>query len=154
MLQIYSWMRAWWCSQLSYRHFGRIERRCERWSTEMAMAMAMGDKNDDSNSNSNSNEFIEVYCSADLSTCEGRDTKGLYAKARAGVIPQFTGVSSPYEAPENAELNVLTGSRTLEECVGDVIAYLEKKEIIISSSSSSSGPSPSPSPSPKAVSSS
>eukprot|EP01083_Nonionella_stella_P234408 825174_1 len=83
-------------------------------------------------SNSNCNEFIEVYCSADLSTCEGRDTKGLYAKARAGVIPQFTGVSSPYEAPENAELNVLTGSRTLEECVGDVIAYLETKEIIIS----------------------
>lgn len=76
------------------------------------------------------NEFIEVYCNADLTTCEDRDTKGLYAKARAGIIPEFTGISSPYEAPEKAELNILTGSRTLIECVDDVITYLERKDII------------------------
>uniref|UniRef100_A0A7S3Q4M3 Adenylyl-sulfate kinase n=1 Tax=Chaetoceros debilis TaxID=122233 RepID=A0A7S3Q4M3_9STRA len=104
-----------------------------RSDRDKVRTLVNGNANGNANNNdddSNSNEFIEVYCSADLSTCEGRDTKGLYAKARAGVIPQFTGVSSPYEAPEKAELNVLTGSRTLEECVADVIAYLETKEII------------------------
>ena len=78
----------------------------------------------------NDNEFIEVYCNADLATCGGRDTKGLYKKAREGVIPEFTGISSPYEAPLKAELDIMTGEKTLDECVADVIAYLESKGII------------------------
>ncbi len=78
----------------------------------------------------NGNEFIEVYCNASLEKCEERDTKGLYAKARAGDIPHFTGISSPYEAPENPELNIDTGGKSLEECVNQVISYLEEKGII------------------------
>ena len=74
--------------------------------------------------------FVEVYCRADIATCEGRDTKGLYAKARSGVIPEFTGVSSPYEVPENPELVVDTGANELEECVEVVVRYLEESGII------------------------
>lgn len=74
--------------------------------------------------------FIEVYCKADLGTCESRDTKGLYAKARRGIIPDFTGISSPYEEPENAELVVDTATRGLEECVGVVVGYLEERGIV------------------------
>ena len=78
----------------------------------------------------NQGDFIEVYCEADLEVCEGRDTKGLYAKARAGVIPNFTGISSKYEAPEQPEISVGTGSKNLEDCVQQVIQYLEEKGII------------------------
>lgn len=56
--------------------------------------------------------FQEVYISASLEVCEKRDTKGLYKKARAGVIPNFTGVSAPYDAPKNG-LNIDTGANTL-----------------------------------------
>jgi adenylylsulfate kinase len=62
--------------------------------------------------------------------CEQRDTKGLYAKARAGEIKEFTGISSPYEAPENPELRVDTGSQTLEESVEQVITYLQAQAVI------------------------
>ena len=58
-----------------------------------------------------SGDFIEIYCSADLQTCEERDTKGLYAKARKGEIKDFTGISSPYEEPEFPEIKVLLPSR-------------------------------------------
>lgn len=75
-------------------------------------------------------EYLEVYCQASLDVCEQRDVKGLYAKARAGQIPDFTGISSPYEAPEAAELQIDTGSRSLEECVAEVIGYLEAQGII------------------------
>ena len=75
-------------------------------------------------------DFIEIHCAADLGTCEQRDTKGLYAKARAGEIKEFTGISSPYEAPENPELQVHTGSQNLEESVATVVAYLEAQGII------------------------
>lgn len=75
-------------------------------------------------------DFIEIHCAADLDVCEGRDTKGLYAKARAGEIKDFTGISSPYEAPEAPELLVDTGSQTLEESVAQVLAYLEANGII------------------------
>jgi adenylylsulfate kinase len=61
--------------------------------------------------------FFEVYVEANLETCEERDPKGLYKRARAGVIPKFTGVSSPYEAPENPELRLNTSNYSLEECV-------------------------------------
>jgi adenylylsulfate kinase len=75
-------------------------------------------------------DFIEIHCAADLEVCEGRDTKGLYAKARAGEIKEFTGISSPYEAPESPELRVPTGSQNLEESVATVVAYLEAQGII------------------------
>ena len=75
------------------------------------------------------NDFLEIYCSANLDVCEKRDTKGLYAKARAGQIQDFTGISSPYEEPQNPDLKVDTGLRNLDECVGDVISKLIELEI-------------------------
>ena len=75
-------------------------------------------------------DFVEIHCAADLSGCEERDTKGLYAKARAGEIKEFTGISSPYEAPENPELRVDTGSQSLEACVDVVINHLREAGVI------------------------
>ena len=75
-------------------------------------------------------DFIEVYCAADLAVCEDRDPKGLYAKARAGVIKEFTGISSPYEAPEAPELQVDTGSQSIEESVASVLSLLEEKGVL------------------------
>ncbi len=75
-------------------------------------------------------DFVEVYCKTPLEVCESRDVKGLYAKARAGEIPAFTGVSSPYEEPEDPEIVVETGSLQLAECVDQVIGYLAEKKII------------------------
>lgn len=70
-------------------------------------------------------DFIEVYVRASLEACEARDTKGLYAKARAGQIREFTGISAPYEEPEKPELIVETEGRTVAESLGDILAYLE-----------------------------
>lgn len=70
-------------------------------------------------------DFIEIYCHCPLEVCEERDVKGLYQKARQGLIKDFTGVSAPYEAPENAELVVATGSLSLEECVQQVMTFLQ-----------------------------
>lgn len=75
-------------------------------------------------------EFIEVYCNCCLETCEERDVKGLYAKARAGLIPNYTGISSPYEAPESAEITVNTDRETLDESVGKVLDYLRQQQFI------------------------
>jgi len=75
-------------------------------------------------------DFIEVYCHASVAECESRDVKGLYAKARAGEISDFTGISSPYEAPEKAELVVDTGSQALETCVDQVMAYLVEHGVV------------------------
>ena len=72
-------------------------------------------------------EFIEILCDAPLSVCEGRDPKGLYKKARAGEIPEFTGISSPYEAPENPEIVIDTDKLTIEEGAQKVIEYLKQK---------------------------
>ncbi len=76
------------------------------------------------------NDFLEIYCAANLDVCEKRDIKGLYAKARAGEIKDFTGISSPYEEPENPDLKVDTGSKDLDECVEDVINKLIELKII------------------------
>lgn len=76
-------------------------------------------------------DFIEIHCAADLSVCEERDTKGLYAKARSGAIKDFTGISSPYEEPEAPELRIDTGAQTLQESVAQVISYLEEREILL-----------------------
>lgn len=72
-------------------------------------------------------EFIEIYVECDLETCEQRDPKGLYKKARAGEIPNFTGISDPYEPPERPEIVVNTGSgATPEENARTVVEYLEQ----------------------------
>ena len=75
-------------------------------------------------------DFIEIFCAADLNVCEQRDTKGLYAKARAGEIKEFTGITSPYEAPDTPELSVDTGSADLENCVDQVVNELVSRNII------------------------
>jgi len=72
-------------------------------------------------------DFVEVLVDASVETCEGRDVKGLYKKARAGEIPEFTGISAPYEAPEKPELVLDTNSQTVEESVRQLIGYLEEK---------------------------
>jgi bifunctional enzyme CysN/CysC len=70
-------------------------------------------------------KFNEIYVYADLETCESRDPKGLYKKARAGKIADFTGIDSPYEHPENPELVVDTQGNAIETCVGQIIRYVE-----------------------------
>jgi len=75
-------------------------------------------------------EFIEIFCKCSLDACEERDTKGLYKKARAGEILEFTGISAPYEEPENPEITIDTGKETIEEEVSKIISYLERKEFI------------------------
>jgi len=75
-------------------------------------------------------EFIEIYCDCSLETCEARDVKGLYAKARAGLIPNYTGISSPYEAPESAEITVNTDKETLDESIDKVLDYLRQQQLI------------------------
>ena len=75
-------------------------------------------------------DFIEIYCDTPLEVCEGRDVKGLYARARAGEIPAFTGISSPYEAPEQADIVVPTGSEPIEVSVDRVLAYLREHDWI------------------------
>ncbi|WP_412519102.1 adenylyl-sulfate kinase [Staphylococcus simulans] len=75
-------------------------------------------------------EFIEVYAKASVETCEQRDPKQLYKKARAGEIKNFTGIDAPYEAPENAEIVVDTETTSVEEAVQQIIQYLEDKQII------------------------
>ena len=65
--------------------------------------------------------FIEIYCDTPIEICESRDVKGLYKKARAGEVAEFTGISSPYQVPENHELTVKTGTASLDACVQQVI---------------------------------
>jgi len=75
-------------------------------------------------------DFVEVYCRCPIEVCESRDVKQLYRRARAGEIREFTGISSPYEEPEHAEVVIDTGSAPLEECVSKVIAYLTERGIL------------------------
>lgn len=72
-------------------------------------------------------EFIEIYVNASLETCEQRDPKGLYKKARAGEIKGFTGIDDPYEAPEKPELVLDSNNKGIEELSQEVIAYLSSK---------------------------
>lgn len=72
-------------------------------------------------------DFIEVYIDCSLSACEERDPKGLYKKARAGEIPNFTGVSAPYEAPQQPELTIDTEHESVEQCVAKIIAELHQR---------------------------
>ncbi len=72
-------------------------------------------------------DFIEVYINAPLDVCEQRDVKGLYAKARRGEIPDFTGISSPFELPHEADLEIRTDLYNIEECVQQLLDYLIPK---------------------------
>jgi adenylylsulfate kinase len=71
--------------------------------------------------------FVEIHVATSLAECEARDVKGLYARARAGEIPEFTGVSDPYEPPLDPELRVDTAGKTPQQCASEVIAYLESR---------------------------
>ncbi len=71
--------------------------------------------------------FIECYVNTPIEICEGRDPKGLYKKARAGQIPEFTGISAPYEEPPAAELELRTGELSIDEAAMAVVTYLEKR---------------------------
>ena len=74
--------------------------------------------------------FLEIYTKASLATCEKRDPKGLYKKARAGQIKEFTGIDAPYEAPKNPELIIDTDQETIEQSAEKVINHLKKQNII------------------------
>ena len=75
-------------------------------------------------------EFIEVYCDCSIEVCESRDPKGIYQKARNGEIKNFTGISSPYEIPENPEIKIKTDEQPLNESVQKIIEYLIDRGII------------------------
>ena len=72
-------------------------------------------------------EFIEVFIDTPLTVCESRDPKGLYKKARKGEIPNFTGISSPYEAPTESEIHILNDNISIEDVTEQIINYLEEK---------------------------
>jgi adenylylsulfate kinase len=74
--------------------------------------------------------FIEIYCRCSLEECERRDTKGLYKRARAGEVKEFTGISAPYEEPVQPELVLDTDRESLQESAGKVLAFLEKQGVI------------------------
>jgi len=74
--------------------------------------------------------FIEIFVDAPLEVVESRDTKGLYKKARAGIIKQFTGISDPYEAPLKPEIVVKTGEESIEASAGKILKYLSSKNLI------------------------
>ena len=74
--------------------------------------------------------FHECHIAASLEVCEQRDVKGLYKKARAGVIKNFTGISDPYEAPANPEMRIDTGSFTLDQCIAQVIDFMESSKLL------------------------
>ena len=74
-----------------------------------------------------SQNFHQVYLSADLSTCEKRDPKGLYKKARSGEIKDFTGIDSPYEVPEKSDLEIDTEKLSIDNSVEELFNYVMKK---------------------------
>jgi adenylylsulfate kinase len=75
-------------------------------------------------------DFIEVFCDAPLAICEQRDVKGLYRKARSGELPEFTGITSPYEVPVDPEITVQTGRDGLDICAAAIIEFLEQRQRI------------------------
>jgi len=77
-----------------------------------------------------SDDFIEIYCKASLEACEKRDVKGLYKRARAGEIKNYTGIDSPYEVPENPNLIIDTDNQSLEESASTIFSFLESNGII------------------------
>jgi adenylylsulfate kinase len=75
-------------------------------------------------------DFIEVFVDCPVEVCEQRDVKGLYKKARAGEIKEFTGISAPYEAPAKAELTINTAGQSVEESAKQILTYLERQRIV------------------------
>ncbi len=75
-------------------------------------------------------DFLEIYCRCSLTVCEDRDVKGLYKRARAGEIKEFTGISSPYEEPLNPELALDTDQQTVEQCVDQVLDVLRERGVL------------------------
>ena len=75
-------------------------------------------------------EFLEIFVDCPIEECEKRDVKGLYSKARAGQIPEFTGISAPYEAPERPELVLRTAESDLDSCAEQVLALLRSRSVI------------------------
>jgi adenylyl-sulfate kinase len=75
-------------------------------------------------------EFVEVFVDTPLEICEARDPKGLYKKARAGEISNFTGLDAPYEAPEHPEVHLLTAELSVDEAAAQVIRFLEQQHIL------------------------
>ncbi|MBD3247866.1 adenylyl-sulfate kinase, partial [Candidatus Falkowbacteria bacterium] len=71
--------------------------------------------------------FVEIYVSAPLEVCEARDVKGLYKKARAGEIKEFTGVSDPYEEPQDPDVRLETHKYSVENCIDQIMDHLKKK---------------------------
>ncbi|MCO7208269.1 adenylyl-sulfate kinase [Pseudoalteromonas sp. B5MOD-1] len=78
----------------------------------------------------NQGEFVEVFIDTPLEVCESRDPKGLYKKARAGEIPNFTGISSAFDVPEQPEIHVRTAEQSIEQSVEQIIGYLREAGII------------------------
>ncbi|MPN40588.1 putative adenylyl-sulfate kinase [bioreactor metagenome] len=72
-------------------------------------------------------DFLEIYCNAPVDVCEARDVKGLYKKARQGLIPEFTGVSSAYQAPVAPELSIDTARQTVDQSVSTIFALLQRR---------------------------
>jgi adenylylsulfate kinase len=75
-------------------------------------------------------DFIEVYVDCPVEVCEQRDVKGLYKKARAGEIKEFTGISAPYEAPHSPELTIKTSEQSVEQSARQILVYLEQRGIV------------------------
>jgi adenylylsulfate kinase len=75
-------------------------------------------------------EFVEIFVNASVETCEKRDPKGLYKKARAGEIKNFTGISDPYEAPEKPEMILDADKKGIDDLANEVVAYLEKRGVL------------------------
>jgi adenylylsulfate kinase len=75
------------------------------------------------------NDFIEIFCNSPLEVCEERDVKGLYKRARAGEIKNYTGISAPYEPPEHPDLILDTAADSVETNVGKVLDFLEERHI-------------------------
>ncbi len=76
-------------------------------------------------------EFIEVHISTPLEICESRDPKGLYKKARQGLIKRFTGIDSPYEEPEDPEVLLKPHEQSIDECVKQLLDYLDEKQVLV-----------------------
>ncbi len=75
--------------------------------------------------------YIEVYVNSPLEVCEARDPKGMYKKARAGEIEYFTGISDPYEEPDNPEIELETNPKSVDECVSEIVKYLEAEGLLL-----------------------
>jgi adenylylsulfate kinase len=74
--------------------------------------------------------FVEVFVDLPLEVAEARDPKGLYKKAREGKIPEFTGISAPYEAPEKAEIHIRSDLKSVEESVAEIVEYLQGQGLL------------------------